>query len=135
MEALGIRNEHEFSKALKYKRAENIYNATGGKRFPGIPLLIDVLMIFPEANIEYVLTGVGKVLKEKSIPEEMDKDVIIRLKASELLSIQSSLNKLQKVVPVPVLETPSAPTQQLGVSLTFVQGDKNQKRKIRPKDN
>lgn len=94
MNALGYANEREWGFALGYERPDNIYNATSGKRMPGVKLLIDISKRFEMVNLGWVLTGKGGMYrKEKSGPDEPDH--LRTLLDAEIKNIEASLQRLK----------------------------------------
>jgi hypothetical protein len=122
IKSLGFENPREMSIAMGYERPDNLYNATNGDRMPGVPLLVDVSNVFENANINWVLTGKGKVLFDQQSnllaedqPGYFKKGMaMITMPEEELKTLKQTVRQLQTIFESAVLPGKlSLPTEDL----------------------
>lgn len=103
MKALGFKNELQWSAALGYERADNLYNATNGERMPGVALLADISNKFENVNVGWILSGKGTMLyeNEKSGPLQVPDQLLTQIEdhANSILFSLDLLRKKPLVVP------------------------------------
>lgn len=71
-------NENDFASKLGMKRSDSVYNYTSNKSVPGSGFLIKVLQTFPDVSAEWLMRGIGDIIKPKysTVPEDLDQNSI-----------------------------------------------------------